>query len=272
MRYASPTFLFREVCPKELSSVMKRLAGIGFEGIELYGTFGHGSHDIRRFCAETGLSIVCDHIRYDEFSGHTQALIDGRAAIGAEYLTIDNIPADRLPGTPGFPEAVREIERIARLCRAAGIQLLYHNHGYDLIRKVDGIPLLDLILDGVDPELLKFQPDLGWLRLGGADPARYLAKYGRRCRIVHLKDYYASGPVLLESPFPLGNRRGGPEHSFFEFRPSGYGVMNYPALMPSVLACEPEWITVDHDLSYERDTYRDMEMSLTYVRQLASLY
>lgn len=270
-RFASPTFLFRHLCPTYLPEIMSKLKKCGFDGIELYGMFGISPDTILEYCREYDLSILCDHIHYEEFTRHTELCVTARAVLGARYLTVDNIPESLLPGTEGWPEARKEIERISRVCREHGIQLLYHNHGYDLIRKVEGIPTLERILDEISPELLRFQPDLGWLSLGGGDPVYYLRKYRDRCPIIHLKDYFSTAPLLLESPFLLGEARGGPEHHFFEFRPSGYGVMNYPQLMPDILACEPEWITLDHDMSYERDVYQDMEMSLRYMKELVAL-
>jgi len=272
IRYASPTFLFRDICHSRLGQIMGRLAAMGFDGLELYGMFGLSSEEILSFCEANSLAIVCDHIHYEEFSQDTLNVITRRTALGAQYLTIDNIPSTMLPGTSSFPEAVSEIERISRLCKHHGVQLLYHNHGYDLMNKVDGIPLLDIILDSTEPELLKFQPDLGWISLGGGDPVRYLEKYKSRCPIIHMKDYFATAPLLLESPFPLGSNRGGPMYNSFEFRPSGYGIMNYPALMPTILACDPQWITTDHDLSYERDTYVDMKMGLDYTKYLVAMH
>lgn len=272
IRFSSPTFLFRHQCPTEMDHIMGKLKECGFDGIELYGMFGLSSAELQSYCRKYDLQIVCDHIHYDEFSADTQQCILRRTALGARYLTIDNIPDHLLPGTPGWSEAVEEIHRIAKVCQDYGVQLLYHNHGYDLIRKIDGIPMLDWVLDSTDPVLLKFQPDLGWLELGGGDAAHYLDKYRDRSPIVHLKDYFSTAPLLLESPFLLGENRGGPEYNHFEFRPSGYGVMNFPQLMPKILACNPEWITTDHDMSYERDTYQDMTMSLKYVKELVSLY
>ena len=272
IQYASPTFLFRNICHSQLGNIMHHLVDMGFEGLELCGMFGLSSEEIFSFSKETNLEIICDHIHYEEFSQDTVNVISRRTAIGVKYLTIDKIPSELLPGTKLFPEALREIERISRLCKKHGVQLLYHNHGYDLINKVDGTTFLDIILDSTDPELLKFQPDLGWISLGGGDPVHYLEKYKSRCPIIHLKDYFATAPLLLQSPFPLGNSRGGAAYNFFEFRPSGYGIMNYPMLMPKILACNPHWITTDHDLSYERDTYLDMKMGLDYTKYLVSLY
>ena len=174
IKFASPTFLFRHECPNSMESIMKEIAACGFDGLELYSMFGHSAKTIAEYCKKTNLLILCDHIHYDEFSTDTENVIKSRSEIGAKYLTIDNIPNELLPGAPGFSKAVKEIERISKLCKEYGIQLLYHNHGYDLIKKVDGVPVLDLILDSIDPDLLKYQPDLGWLALGGGDPVYYL--------------------------------------------------------------------------------------------------
>lgn len=271
IKFASPTFLFREQCHQNLKQIMNSLSNIGFNGLELYGMFGLKSDVILDFCRESGLEITCDHIHYEEFSQNTLQSIKDRTLLGAKFLTIDNIPSNLLPGTASFSEAIHEIERISRVCRDYGVQLLYHNHGYDLMQKVNGIPILEIILDNIDPELLKFQPDLGWIRLGGGDPNYYLEKYKTRCPIIHLKDYFVTAPILLESPFLLGNNRGGLDYNFFEFRPSGFGIMNYPSLMPKILECNPLWITTDHDLSYERDTYEDMKIGLDYTKYLVSI-
>lgn len=271
MQYASPTFLFREDCPSHLEEIMEQLAAIHFDGIELYGNFGYTGKQIRSFSEKTGLEIICDHIPYKEFTEHTEAIISSRKEAGVRYLTVDRIPDDHLPGHALFYETISELHRIGESCKKQDVQLLYHNHGYDLTHKVDDVPVLEMLLDAVEPELLKFQPDLGWLSLGGGDPAYYLKKYVNRCPIIHLKDYYSSDPVILESPFFLGTKRGGEAFYHFEFRPSGYGVMNYPALMPLILSCRPAWMTVDHDMSYERSNYDDMTMSLNYIKQLVNL-
>ena len=270
--YASPTFLFRNQCPRHLDEILKKLRQCGFDGFELYGMFGYSAEELKAICQQNGMLVTCDHIPYEEFSVHTEECIKARAALGVKYLTVDRISETLLPSSKLWSNTVKEIHRIGRVCRDYGIQLLYHSHGFDLIRKAAGLPILDSILDDTDPELLKFQPDLGWIQRGGGDSSFYLNKYKKRCPVIHFKDYYASSPLLLESPFILGEKRGGKEFHDFEFRPSGYGIMNYPALIPLVLQCNPEWITTDHDMSYERDTYQDMAMSLRYVKELVSLY
>ena len=65
--------------------------------------------------------------------------------------------------------------------------------------------------------------------------------------------------------------RGGADRGHFEFRPTGYGVLNLPKLMPLCLDCEPAWFVMDHDLAYERDPYEDLKLSLDYTRALLKM-
>lgn len=272
IRFGSPTFLFRHRCLTDIDGVLKDIAACGFDGLELYGMFGYEAKYIRARCDALGICIMGDHVAYEEFVGNTSEVIAARKILGTKYITIDRIPESLFPGNPGFDGALKRVESIGRQCREEGLQLLYHNHGTDLIVVFEGQSMLELLLDGTDPDLLKFQPDLGWLALGGGDPAYYMKKYQGRCPVVHLKDYFATGPLKLKSAFVLGAERGGPEYKHFEFRPTGYGVMNYPALMPLVLASDPEWIVADHDLSYERDTVQELGLSLAYTKKLVELY
>ena len=273
IQYGSPTFLFRDTHAKELMTVIERIAQCGYDGFELYGLFGEDPKKIRRKCDEVGICVMGDHIPYLEFSADPEGTIAKRVILGSPYITIDKIPPEHLPGGKKFPDTVETIHKIGEKCKNAGLQLLYHNHGYDFIDgKLDGKYVLEWILDSVDPELLKYQPDLGWIELGGADPAYFLKKYMDRCPVIHLKDYYSTAPMRLSSAPELGYSRGGADYNYFEFRPTGYGIVNFAKYMPLVMACDPKWLVADHDLSYERDVFKDLRDSLDYVKKIVELY
>ena len=274
IKYASPTFLFRDGHAGDLPEVITRIAACGYDGFELYGLFGKTPQQIKDVCDKSEIRVTCDHVPYLEFVENTSEVVRARAYLGSPYITVDKIPPEHLPGGAKFSETIREITRIAKVCKDEGVQLLYHNHGYDLIDgPMDGGKyMLEHILDETDPDLLKFQPDLGWIELGGGNPGYFLEKYKDRCPVVHLKDYSSTAPMLLASAPDLGFERGGKEHNFFEFRPTGYGIVNFAKYMPAVFACNPDWLVADHDLSYERDTFVDLKDSLLYVKKLIKLY
>ena len=119
---------------------------------------------------------------------------------------------------------------------------------------VNGKAVLENIFDDVRSDLLYCEPDLGWIDIGGGDPAYYLKKYKDRCPVIHFKDY-----IPAETD-------GG-----FLFRPTGYGIMNNAELYALSKPCNPEWYIMDHDCAYERDSYFDLSISLEYFKNLMTV-
>lgn len=267
-RLATPIFLVRDQAEKDLFQVIKKLGNLGFDGFEMGGLYGNDPEEIRRVAEESHLEILMDHVPYTEFESELDDVIATRLALGSKYISICKIPADKYPGGIHFDEGIRFINHVAERVKRAGMTLQYHNHGFDFMTKIDGKYPIEHILDGVPPELLQHMPDIGWCALGGGDPVYMLEKYADRCKVIHMKDYYAEGPVLLKTAHELNGRRGGDAYYNFEFRPTGYGIVNFPAMMNKIMMCEPEWITTDHDGSYCGNEYQELQISREYTENL----
>lgn len=268
---ASPLFILRRECAGDLFAVLDKIGALGFDGVEFLGFFGKTAQSVRQRMADLRMAPVGNHVNYNEFAQDTDGVIDFHQKAGCRYITVGGIPGEMLPGTGGFSEAVRQLTRIGRACRGAGLTLLYHNHAFELAQKVNGKYMLEAILDETPEDCLAFEPDLGWMAIGGADPAYFLDKYKSRCPVIHLKDFYASDISKIGDPGDLDEKRGTAERGHFEFRPVGYGVANIPGYINRVLDCSPEWIVMDHDLAYGRDSFDDLKLSLSYTRNLIAL-
>ena len=48
-------------------------------------------------------------------------------------------------------------------------------------------------------------------------------------------------------------------------------ILDLPRLMPLCLDCQPQWLVMDHDLAYERDSFEDLRLSLEYTRSLLAM-
>jgi len=239
-KIGSPLFILREECAKDLTAVLDKIAEIGYDGVEFLGFFGNKPSDIKNKLDSLGLAAVGDHVAFDEFAGNTAKIIDERKEIGCKYITI---------GAPGAIDgrAIEIFEKIGEEMIASGMKLLYHNHAEELRNKT-----LEKIFDNT--KNLYCELDLGWISIGGADPAYYLQKYKNRCPVVHFKDYM-------------------PTVDGFIFRPTGYGIMSNAELYALCLSCDPqpEWYVMDHDCSYERDIYFDLKISLEYFKNLMTV-
>ncbi len=190
---------------------------------------------------DIGLTALGNHVPVSDVLADPEAVIAAHRAVGVRRITL-SLPKERA-GEPTDALAA-EFAEAARRLAAAGITPMYHNHDFDM---QGDAPLAARLLDAVPA--LRFEPDIGWMCVAGKDPAAYLMRYRSRIPVVHLKDVFV-------------------DESGFSFRPTGYGTVNTPALLPAIHACEPEWLMVDHDLAYDRDSYDDLALSLSYVKAL----
>ena len=264
---ASPLFIVREECARDLKGVLTKIQAIGFDGVEFLGLFGHKAREIRLWMDELGIKALGDHVSFEEFCAHTQRTLEDHAQMGCNYITLSAIPNQGLPGGALFSDTCEAVIRLSEAAKGYGITLLYHNHGFELANHVDDVEQLEVILESIPPEQLMFEPDLGWIALGGGNPGHYLTKYRERCPVIHIKDFYIypdGEPGSLLQKDAAGKAR-------YEFRPVGYGAINLPTLLPLCLACHPKWLVMDHDLAYARDSFQDLAWSLQYTRTLLSI-
>ena len=236
------TFIVRDDAAVDLEKTLRRLAHIGYEGVELLGFFGKTAKEVHYALGKTGIPVFGDHVSLADFLRDSERLIDDHLGIGCGSVTLGICEADII--SHPFDQLTEHYAISAERCLQHGIVPLYHNHAFDMH---EDEPFAERILDAVTD--LCFEPDLGWMIVAGKDPGTYLKKYQTRIPVVHLKDVSMT-------------------EDGFGFRPTGYGVANTPALLPAILACEPDWLMVDHDLAYDRDPYDDLRLSYEYVKEL----
>ncbi len=71
------------------------------------------------------------------------------------------------------------------LMKGAGVQVLIHNHAYELKNKEGFLPFAFLLREVKD---LRFQIDVGWAQFEGEDPVGVMKQHSDKIASVHLKD------------------------------------------------------------------------------------
>ncbi|TWT82488.1 Inosose dehydratase [Planctomycetes bacterium CA13] len=71
----------------------------------------------------------------------------------------------------------------------AGMRMCYHNHSFEFAKFEgnDQTPY-DVFMERFDPELMEFELDVFWVKIGGKDPLAMMNQLGKRISQVHLKD------------------------------------------------------------------------------------
>ncbi len=226
----------REEAEKDLGSVLRQLAALGYDGVEFAGFYGHSAQDVRALLDETGLEAVSSHVPFQAIEEDMFSVIATHLAVGCKWIAVPYLLDAERPGNPGFARVIAVIHRFARLCREADITLLYHNHDFEFAT-VSGAYALDFLYEAVPANLLETEIDTCWVKYSGLDPADYVKKYAGRCPIVHMKDYACDEPTAPCQPLPAS----------FRFRPVGMGIQNVPAIVRAAVSSGAKWLVVEQD-------------------------
>lgn len=249
----------REDAQKDLGAVLKALKAMGYDGVEFAGFYGHTAEEIKALLAESGLVAASSHVPVADIEKDMFGVIAYHQAIGCPCIAIPYLEESRRPGTAGFASMIKLINKFGRLCKEAGIQLLYHNHDFEFVTMSDMYGL-DFLYAAVCPCILKTEIDTCWVKYAGEDPAAYLRKYTGRAPVVHLKDFV--GKKGEGTPYGLIGQAKQADAVAFEFRPFGHGCQDAKAVVEAGIDAGAEWFIIEQDQWYQRTPLEAAKMSI----------
>ena len=227
MRLAMQVYSVRDAAEADFVQCMKDLKAMGYDGVELAGTYGMTAVQVKAILDEIGLTLVSAHVGADLM--WDDALMADYAATGMRYIAI---PWFHKPTDPAFlADNIEKIRVLGERMRSFGLQLGYHNHDFELATvPEDGRCALEAYYEEIPADLLVTQLDLAWVRAGGKEPIAFLRRYPHRAPTVHIKDY--KGTFGAED---------------FELCPVGEGCQDVPGLLEAARAVGTRWLIVEQD-------------------------
>ena len=262
----------RDFAEKDLESTLTKVKDMGYDGVEFAGLYGHEPTQVKAMLDEIGLVPISAHVPLDDMLKDPDGVIGAYVDIGCQYIAVPYITEERRPGTDGFQETIKDIEKVAIAAKKLGIQMLYHNHDFEFV-EVDGMYGLDIIFDSISEDLLKTQIDTCWVNVSGEDPADYVRKYTGRAPIVHLKDFVMSGKEKPEGLYELigmeSDKKENVEEENFGFRPIGYGVQDFASILEASQEAGAKWLVVEQDEpSLGKTSLQCAAMSRDYLKEI----
>ncbi|MDD6681957.1 MAG: sugar phosphate isomerase/epimerase [Clostridiales bacterium] len=249
----------REEAQKDLAGVLKGLKEMGYDGVEFAGFYGNSAETVKQLLDENGLVAVSSHVPVASIEEDMFGTIAYHLTIGCKYIAIPYLDDAHRPGTPGFADMLKLIYKFGRLCKEAGIQLLYHNHDFEFVQ-LSGMYGLDFLYAAVPPCTLKTEIDTCWVKYAGEDPAAYLRKYTGRAPVVHLKDFV--GRKGEGTPYGLIGQAKQADAVAFEFRPFGHGCQDAKSVVEAGIDAGAEWFVIEQDQWYNRHPLEAAKMSI----------
>ena len=174
------------------AGLLDTLKGIGVGAIELCSPFGYAEFaslsdgkQVRQIVADHGLKCESSHFGLRELRENQQRSIDWSHDVGITQMYVASLGA-----TPHTSDDVKraadEYNRIAGVAAKAGIQQGLHNEGFET-SIVDGRRTYEMLLEWLDPELVKFQFQMSTIARGFV-AAEYFTKYPGRFISMHIQD------------------------------------------------------------------------------------
>ena len=250
-----------------------KLKEFGYDGVEFAGFYGYTAEQINDILRANGLVAVSSHVPYVSIVEDMAGTIAFHKAIGCKFIAVPYLDEQTRPGAPGFAAAIRNIAKFGAMCKAEGIQLLYHNHDFEFVT-LSGQYGLDFLYDAIPADLLATELDTCWVNVAGECPAAYIRKYAGRCPVVHLKDFIGAKKegealyALIKADGSDDVKVEQKEEPAFDFRPVGYGKQDIPGIIAAGLESGAQWFIVEQDRSSERPPLDAAKMSCDYVRGL----
>jgi len=203
------TWPVRTMIAQDFPGTLKQLAAAGFERIELCSPVGYASSgfggiakyngaELRKILDDNGLKCESSHFTFAELKEDVEGRVAWAQDVGLKQMIIPTFGV-RNPTLDDVARVADEYNKIAAVSAKAGIQQGLHNEGFE-IASVDGKRVYDLLLEKLDPKLVKYQFQISTMR-NGFDPVEYFTKYPGRFMSMHVQDW---SPAETTQMVPVG--------------------------------------------------------------------
>ena len=212
----------RDEAAKDFISVLKKIAGFGYQGVEFAGLHGHSPTEIRKVLDDLGLVASSAHVGLPTRE-NVGEMLDTARMLGYSMMITGKGGNDFKTGD-AINRAADAFQSAAALL-PKGVRLGYHNHWWEFDR-LDGRLGLDLFLERA-PGIFS-QLDVYWAsNFGAVDPAKFIAEHKKRMPSLHIKD----GPLVRNQPHTA----------------VGKGKMNIPSIVQAADPKVLKWLVVELD-------------------------
>jgi sugar phosphate isomerase/epimerase len=211
----------REDAAKDFPAVLKKVADIGYKGVEFAGLQGMCPCEVRKIIDDLGL-VACSSHTGIPACDTVSKMIDEANTLGLNKLISG--PGGSIATMDGIMACVDKLNAGIALLEGSGLTFGLHNHWAEF-EKVDGQFPEDILLEKV-PGLFA-QLDVYWIAVGGPDPVETVARLKSRAPLLHVKD------GMIDPPQP---------HTAV-----GSGKLDMPAIVGAADPCVLEWLIVELD-------------------------
>lgn len=261
-------YTLRYMLAEGVGDIFERVAAAGYTEIEAVQATGANGvvvtyDQVAEAVKAAGLKPVSSHVSAPVILGAGEiaagpTTLEESAEWGAKHgfswLVMPYVPNDqRGDSRDHYLRLAEKLNRAGEIYQAAGLGFAYHNHAFEFGPVGDSTPI-DVLLEAMDPELVKIELDVFWTSVAGLDPAEWIRTHPGRAKLLHLKDKAAGAPTQFAEGVSAEN-----------FKEVGSGVIDFPELLSAAEADGVALYVVEQDQT-PGDAVDSLAMSAEYLR------
>ncbi|WP_090738822.1 sugar phosphate isomerase/epimerase [Paenibacillus sp. Mc5Re-14] len=240
-------YTVREELEQDFEGTLRKVAELGYKGVEFHSFFGRSAKDVRALLDELNLEVVGTHIQYSRLLHHLDEEIAYHKELGNKYLIVPYLTEEERE----WDDLFVNLNRIGKKVKEHGLILAYHNHDFELTEKINDHPVFDALYDAVPDDLLQVEMDTCWVYYAGYDPVEYIGRYRGRLPIIHLKDM-ARDEQKKAVTVELGQ-----------------GEVQLQTITDAAIEAGVDWVVVEQDFS-SNPPIESIETSMKWLQQYAA--
>ncbi|MCE9615317.1 MAG: sugar phosphate isomerase/epimerase [Lentisphaerae bacterium] len=216
-------YTVRQLADKDFEDTLRRIAAIGYVGVEFAGLHGRPATDVAKLLRELGLRASSAHVALPT-AANIESIAQDARTLGYRHIVGGSDPKTLLDRA-GVEACAARYAEAARLANAHGLQLGLHNHWWELDHAIDGQTPFDRILTAT-PAIFS-ELDVYWCTVAGQKPTDVIGRWKSRLPLLHIKD------GDLQPPSPM--------------KAVGKGKLDFPAIVAAADPKTLEWLIVELD-------------------------
>ena len=179
-------YTVRDETAKDFKATIRRVAEIGYAGVEFAGYGELSSKEMHTLLSENGLQALGSHVGLPVLTTNFNQAADYCLEIECPFLVVPWLEPGLRNGA-GFSKLAETLNELGQKSKERGLTLVYHNHDFEF-QKEGRSTLLDTLLQSTNAELVKLEMDTYWAAYAGIDPVNH-SEIQRACCHFTLERY-----------------------------------------------------------------------------------
>ncbi len=220
----------------DFAGTLNEMAAMGYSEVEMCSPLGYLSSgfeplhkmtnsEMRGIINRSGLKCTSSHFNLGELRDSLDNRIQWASDMGMKQMVCASFWLAKDASMDDYRKAAQELNEIGAKTKAAGKQMVFHNHHMEF-EKRDGKLIYDVLLEEFDPDMVKMQFQVAVFNIG-YKAADYFRAYPGRFISAHLSDWSAEKDAQVAigqgdidwDDFFNASKKGGVKNIYVEMDP-----------------------------------------------------